>query len=290
MTAEQIVQRYFDGWNAHDTSMIQSTFVNGGTYADPTTKGPLEGDAIGQNAAGLWAAFPDVKFEVRSHVASEGRFSAEWVMTGTNLGSFAGLPPSGRKVVLNGADFIQVSDKGIRSVQGYFDPGEMPRQLGLQIVVQPNEAGPFAFGTSVRIAGPVSKKPGAFSITSLIARHANDVQRVQNYSQQIAMELPRMKGFLGWLAGTIGERMVTITAWENPDDSRQLMTGGLHVEASRAFHGPDLAAGGWTGVFTAHRMNPVLSRCPACGTMVRRVEDSRRCNCGADLGETPVYW
>jgi steroid delta-isomerase-like uncharacterized protein len=103
MNAQTLVQRYFAGWNNHDAAEIVGTFANGGTYADPTTPGPLTGDSIGQNAAQLWAAFPDVRFEIRSHMASaDGRFAAEWIMSGTNTGPFAGLPPTGRKVVLNG--------------------------------------------------------------------------------------------------------------------------------------------------------------------------------------------
>jgi SnoaL-like polyketide cyclase len=202
----------------------------------------LTGDSIGQNAAQLWAAFPDVRFEIRSHMASaDGRFAAEWIMSGTNTGPFAGLPPTGRKVVLNGADFITVTDDGIRSVQGYFDAGEIPRQLDLQIVVQPRSLGAFTFGTGLRVSGQSSEQPGAISITSLIARNEKDVQTVGDYSRQIAAELPSVKGFLGLVAATLGERMITVSAWRNPDDPLQLMTGGTHLAASRAFYGPAAA-------------------------------------------------
>jgi len=291
VTRETIVQKYFDGWNIHDSAAIISTFTKSGTYSDPTTNGALSGDAIGQNAAQLWAAFPDVKFEIQSHMASpDGRFSAQWLMTGTNTGSFAGLPPTGRKVVLMGADFIDVSEEGIRSVQGYFDAGEIPKQLGLQIIVQPNSLGPFTFGSSVRVAGASSDAPGAFSVTSLITRHKNDVESVQNYSRQIAVELQSMKGFLGWVGVTVGDRMLTLTAWRHPDDSKQLMQKGTHAEAVKGFFGPNVAAGGWTGVFAAHRINGVLQRCSKCGLMNRHSEESSTCPCGADLDPVPVYW
>lgn len=291
MTRETIVQRYFDSWNNHDSAAIVATFVKAGTYSDPTTNGELSGDAIGQNAAQLWSGFPDVKFEIRSHmVSADGRFAAEWVMSGTNTGSFAGLPPTGRQVVLKGADFIDVSEEGIRSVQGYFDAGEVPKQLGLQIVVQPNSLGPFTFGSSVRVAGASPEAPGAFSVTSLIPRHEKDVERVQEYSQKIAVELQSMKGFLGWVGVTVGDRMLTLTAWRHPDDSRQLMQGGIHAEAIKAFFGPDVAAGGWTGLFAAHRINGVSKRCSKCGSMNRHAEETSTCSCGADLGPVPAYW
>ena len=191
---------------------------------------------------------------------------------------------------MNGADFITVTDAGIRSVQGYFDAGEIPRQLDLQIVVQPRSLGPFTFGTGLRVGGQSSEQPGAISITSLIARDEKDVQAVSNYSRQIAAELPSVNGFLGLVAATLGERMITVSAWRNPDDSRQLMTGGTHVGASRAFYGPDVAAGGWTGVFTPHRMNSVLFRCRECGTMMRREGDTPKCKCGTPAPPAPSYW
>jgi hypothetical protein len=54
VSGESIVQRYFDAWNAHDAVAIVATFAPSGTYADPTTPGPLSGPAIGENAEQLW--------------------------------------------------------------------------------------------------------------------------------------------------------------------------------------------------------------------------------------------
>jgi predicted ester cyclase len=45
---------------------------------------------------GLWAAFPDLSFEVASAgEAGPGLVAAQWIMRGTNLGSMMGLPPTG---------------------------------------------------------------------------------------------------------------------------------------------------------------------------------------------------
>ena len=99
MSNDRIVQRYFDAWNAHDAPAIVATFAPGGTYADPTTPGPLSGAAIGENAEQLWRSFPDLAFEIRSHAASgDDFFAAEWVMTGTNT---ARLPTFRRRVTVS---------------------------------------------------------------------------------------------------------------------------------------------------------------------------------------------
>src|ERR1700688_501829 len=100
MEPVQIAQRYFEAWNRRDPRAIVATFEKGGTYMDSAIPAPLTGDAIGAYAQGLWDAFPDLTFEiVKVAQGAEGLVAAEWLMTGTNTGSFNGLP---------GADFIRV--------------------------------------------------------------------------------------------------------------------------------------------------------------------------------------
>jgi len=287
----EIVQAYFDAWNAHDADAIVATFAEGGTYADPTTPGPLGGAAIGENAAGLWAAFPDVSFELTSHVeAEDGLFAAQWIMRGTNTGSFAGLPPTGRPVEMKGADFIRVGADGIVSVEGYFSPGEIPAQIGMQVVVQPDEAGPFRFGTATRVGGAIEGAPGAFSITSLHPRDADDVERVRELSRAVASDMRELDGFMGFVGVTVGDRMLTITAWESPENPRQVMRVAPHQAGTKGFFGSDYAQGGWVSVWTPERIGPAWVRCPECGAMADPTADDGRCECGATLPEGRAYW
>ena len=138
LTAAQIAQRYFEAWNRRDAAAIVATFADGGAYADPVTPRPLTGAAIGAYAEGLWATFPDLSFEFVSVAQNDsGLVAAEWLMTGTNSGSFNGLPPTGTAITLPGADFVRVEEDKIRSVQGYFDSISLPRALGLDVIVQP---------------------------------------------------------------------------------------------------------------------------------------------------------
>jgi hypothetical protein len=60
-----------------------------------------------------------------------------------------------------------------------------------------------------------------------------------------------------------------------------------HNDAMRRFFGPDFAAGGQTGVWTAERLNGRLGRCLECGTMMRAAET---CRCGAPLPAAPAWW
>src|ERR1700742_1411707 len=130
----EVFQRYADAWNRHDAAGIVANFADCGTYADPTTPGPLTGAAIGEYASGLWSAFPDLSFEMGRMLEGDGgALSAEWVMRGVNTGSMMGLPPTGRAVEVRGVDIAVAADGKLRSVQGYFDSGAVPRALGLDV-------------------------------------------------------------------------------------------------------------------------------------------------------------
>lgn len=256
MNAMQVAQRYFDAWNRRDAEGILATFADGGTYSDPSAGEGLRGEAIAVYAKGLWAAFPNLSFEIVSAAETgAGLVAAQWIMHGTNTGSMRGLPPTGRSVTVPGADFIQVEGDRIRSVQVYFDSRAVPEQLGLQVTVQPYSIGPFAFGTSTSVQTGKTTKPGAFGITSIQARSDEEVQEIRDLSRQTVVEMLPMEGFIGWVGMIIGHRMLTVTAWESPDNPRQLLRGGTHQEAMGRFFGPELAAGAWTSVWIPERAN-----------------------------------
>lgn len=291
MEREGFVQRYFDAWNAHDADAIVATFAPGGTYEDPATDGPLEGAAIGENAAGLWAAFPDLRFETGTHAHDgDGLFAAQWTMLGTNSAPFAGLPPTGRSVVLPGADFIRVGEKGIESVRGYFSAGAIPEQLGMQVIVQPDQVGPFTFGLSTRVATDKAGQPGAFSITSLRTRSPEDDEAVAELGREIAMQMTDLEGFMGLVLVSVAGRKLTISAWEKPEHPKQLMRVPAHRKSARGFFGTDYADGGFVSVWTPEHIGAMWARCGECGAMVDTGGDSGACECGAALPEAPPYW
>jgi steroid delta-isomerase-like uncharacterized protein len=290
MNTPKAVQDYFDAWNYHDAEAIIATFAEGGTYSDPSAGQGLEGNAIAVYAEGLWSTFPDLSFEIISvgHM-SANMVAAQWLMRGTNTGPLQGLPPTGRTVEVQGADFLAVEGDRLRSVHGYFDSRAVPDQLGLQVLVQPHAIGSFSFGTSVSVQSGKTCKPGAYSITKLEARSEDEIQQIRQLTRQIATEMLQMPGFISLVAMTVGRRLMTVTAWEAPEHPRQLR-GGTHELAMRQFFGSGLAAGGWTGVWIAGHINATWVRCMACARMldVDRVKD--KCLCGEVLPEPVPYW
>jgi len=283
--------KYFDAWNRRDADAVLATFAPEGTYCDPASGGRLRGEALKGYMNGLWDAFPDLSFEIVSKgLSGENLVAAQWIMRGTNSGSMMGLPPTGKTVTVSGADFIRVAGGKIQTVDGYFDSRAVPEQLGLQVLVQPKEIGPFAFGNSTRVWGGKNAKPGAFSVTVLEARSSEEIQAVQQNSQRVVQEMLSMNGFLGWVGATVGQRMMTVTAWENAKDPRQLLAGGAHAEAMKAFFGTELASGGFTSVWVPDRINARWVRCDACQRMTDHERSVGVCSCGQKLREPLPYW
>ena len=142
---------YFAAWNARDPEAVAAAFAEDGIYRDPGVPDGLGPAATAGYAAGLWAAFPDLAFAVDDVTGDgEGRVWARWLMTGTNTGPFA--RPAAHRAADQRAGRRPGADAaatGVAEVQGFFDTAAVPRQLGMQVVVQPDQVGPFRFGTSV---------------------------------------------------------------------------------------------------------------------------------------------
>jgi len=71
-----------------------------------------------------------------------------------------------------------------------------------------------------------------------------EVEEVRKLSWETAIEMLAMRGSLGWVGMTIGHRMMTVTAWDCPDDPAQLMDRGAHAVDMKKHYGSKLGASG----------------------------------------------
>ncbi|MGZ8984603.1 MAG: ester cyclase [Methylotenera sp.] len=283
-----IAQQYFDAWNKRDTEAIIDKFAKNGTYQDPVA-GLITAQEIGAYTKGLWEAFPDLSFTIISQTeAGPGVVAAQWMMSGTNSGSFMGLPPTGRKVSIPGADFIEFTDDKIKSLIGYFDARATPLQLGMQVLVQPDQLGPFSFGNSIAVQSGKRSKPGAFSITS-IWNSEQDTEEVRAFSRDTAIDMLDMEGFIGFATVRIGGRGVTISAWEKPENISAIMKSKSHSEAMKRFWS-DLSDAAFTSVWIPDHINALWIRCGTCKKMNDSGKSNGFCSCGASLPEVPAYF
>ena len=133
-----LARAYFDAWNRHDIDAAVATFAPDGTYRDPTTPGPLDRTQIPGYMAALFDGFADFQLAYRGPFAvGPDEVHVPWVLTATHTGAFAGLPPTQRRITLEGIDLMEIGPQGLLSVVGLFDTATLLRGLGLQLVPQP---------------------------------------------------------------------------------------------------------------------------------------------------------
>lgn len=132
MTIPDVVRTYIDAFGSRNVDGCVGSFAPDGTYSDSGTAQPLSGEAISEHFATLFIGFPDATCEtVALDPISDHLAAWRWIVTGTNTGSFRGMKPSGRRVVLAGCEFIEVRDALKDRVEGYYDRLTFLAQLGL---------------------------------------------------------------------------------------------------------------------------------------------------------------
>jgi len=289
------VDPYFSAWNARDADGVVAAFAEGGTYTDPAVTGPpLSGAAIAEHVGALFTAFPDLSLEMLSTQLLNGDASdctvvVRWLMRGTNTGPLREWSASGRSVALRGADFISVASGKITSVDSYFDRQTMAEQLGFQVIVQPDEEGPWQLGYAYRTTAGSRKAAGAIGLTWIDVRSEEEARHVEALGDDVAAELRKVPGFISLVGAGIGSRLFTVTAWESADGVRETMRNIPHASAMKHFFTQDFAAAVGTGVWNAHHLNPVWVRCTACAKLADQAEAGGICSCGQSLPEPPEY-
>jgi heme-degrading monooxygenase HmoA len=173
-------------------------------------------------------------------------------------------------------------------VKGYFDTRAVPDQLGLQVLIQPSKVGPFSFGNSIAVQSGKKTKPGAFAITT-IWNADSQTEEIRAMTRATATEMLQMEGFIGVSVFRIGGRGVTISAWEKPEHTKQLMSRGSHAEAMRKFWA-ELGDSAYTSVWVPDHINPLWVRCTECHKMNDYEKHSGVCRCGQPLPDPHSYF
>ena len=257
------LHRYFDAWNSRQSGAVVAALTDGGTYEDPTTGGPLRGEALTTNVDGVYAAFPDVRFEIVS-VSTTGDTTAcaQWRMLGTNTGPLPGGAATGASLDLPGADFFTYDPTAdqVSSVVGYFDTATMLGQLGLQTHITPsNMDGVTEFGTSLRIETGRDTVPGAFTVKwiDVDPEHQHDLA---DAATDIVMEQVGNDDYLGTCFAVIGRRNYTFTAWTSPEAAQAALRDDAHSAAMRLAQSGGLGESvrGVTSMWAPHFLNGVF--------------------------------
>jgi steroid delta-isomerase-like uncharacterized protein len=76
------------------------------------------------------SAFPDLQMKAHQVIAEDDLVCARFTFTGTHQGEFMGMPPSGKRVEVQGMDIVRIREGQVIEHWGVMDSGSMMEQLG----------------------------------------------------------------------------------------------------------------------------------------------------------------
>jgi steroid delta-isomerase-like uncharacterized protein len=126
---EMIVREHISAENAHDIQRAIATFHRPRYEVAPFGSVSDGSQAVHDLLAGMFTAFPDFHVECpRIHHADEAVI-VEFMMTGTQHGSFAGIAPTARHIEIPLEGIFDFEDDRLMCEKVYFDMATLVRQL-----------------------------------------------------------------------------------------------------------------------------------------------------------------
>ena len=128
-----LVEEHVRRENTHDLPGIMATFGAGAWYDDEPWGEHHEGrDAVHGYYADLLTSLPDLHIDVTHCLAAEEGVALEVRISGTHLGAWRGLPPTGRRVSFPLCGLFTFDAGGkLAGERIYYDRGSVLRQVGL---------------------------------------------------------------------------------------------------------------------------------------------------------------
>ena len=128
---EALVIEHMESENEHDYDTTIDTFDHP-RYELIGTGDVYDGnEAVAHYFQETRTAFPDQRNELISLHHADDAVIVEAMLYGTHLGSFRGLPPTGRSFEMRIAAFFLFEEDRLMCERVYFDPGTIQRQLGI---------------------------------------------------------------------------------------------------------------------------------------------------------------
>jgi steroid delta-isomerase-like uncharacterized protein len=137
MTAEDVVRRSLQTWNADDRAGHRATYADGAVVKEHATgREIVGGDAIADAHFAWRAAFPGIRGDIEKLVAAGDQVVYETTWKGTHSGPLTTpdgqtIPPTGKDVTLPACLVVTVRGDQILEQHHYFDMVTMLTQLGV---------------------------------------------------------------------------------------------------------------------------------------------------------------
>jgi steroid delta-isomerase-like uncharacterized protein len=133
-STEQLNQRLIGDWarlcSSHDLDGLMQILTDDVVYEDVALGELKRGkDAVRAFAGEFFSRIPDVTLELASNFATPTQGGAEWVMRGTQTGSFVQARDGDKRFELRGASILEFANGRICRVSDYWDKANFREQV-----------------------------------------------------------------------------------------------------------------------------------------------------------------
>lgn len=131
--AQYLVLVAFDALNCHDADRFAATLHPDHVWQSETLPEPVRGrDEVRRTMERYWLVFPDLHFDFRPEdvMVNGNRVTVRWIATGTHLGVFYGVPPTGRQTEVVGSGVYVVEGSYIVRAYTTWNFAHLLEQIG----------------------------------------------------------------------------------------------------------------------------------------------------------------
>ena len=132
MASKDFVEEYAAAWSTQNVEMILSFFTEDCVYEDVAlgrvNTGKQELEAFLRTT---FVAIPDFHIEPKATFAAGPQAANEWVMSGTQRGSFPGIPATNKRFSVRGASIMEMEEGKIRRNTDYWSLAALLQQVGV---------------------------------------------------------------------------------------------------------------------------------------------------------------
>jgi steroid delta-isomerase-like uncharacterized protein len=121
--------------------LVAGDFLGHSNSAEDETRGTEEADgttAYRQYFGALRGAFPDIRFTVKDQIAEGDRVATRWSASGTLLGAYMGIPPTGRAGLIGGITVYRIAEGKV--AEGWTQLNELGMLTQLGVIAAPAPA------------------------------------------------------------------------------------------------------------------------------------------------------
>jgi steroid delta-isomerase-like uncharacterized protein len=128
----ELIKKYFEEvWNQGNLEVLDEILDENYINHSPGAPNPPTGPAgLKPIVAAIREAFPDLKYIIENIVIAENQIAVHTIMTGTHLGDFFGIAPTGKQIRVNQMQIERIKNNKIIEHWRVTDDLNLMRQLG----------------------------------------------------------------------------------------------------------------------------------------------------------------